>query len=193
MAFQGVLAVVFSPIVARIMTKVDLRALVCFGISLMAVIALWRTHFATNIDFYGVSITNLVQGMAMPFFFIPTTSLALSAVLPQETASAAGLMNFMRTTAGAFGTVTLAVMSRASLGHTGRPLVATFATQACYGLVLIGSVARICSGLGHGPVALLHVAGLCWSLAFLGFALAYWPVLTGARVAPKASPAAQRA
>jgi DHA2 family multidrug resistance protein len=115
MAFQGVLAVVFSPIVARIMTKVDLRALVCFGISLMAIIALWRTQFASNIDFYGVSITNLVQGMAMPFFFIPTTSLALSAVLPQETASAAGLMNFMRTTAGAFGTsITLTVWQNAA-------------------------------------------------------------------------------
>jgi len=96
-------------------------------------------------------------------------------------------------TAGAFGTMTLAVMSRASLGHTGRPLVATAATQLCYALVVIGTVARICSALGHGPAALLHVAGLSWSLAFLVFAAAYWRVLTGARVASKASPAAQRA
>uniref|UniRef100_UPI002FCB0789 NnrS family protein n=1 Tax=Bosea sp. (in: a-proteobacteria) TaxID=1871050 RepID=UPI002FCB0789 len=42
-------------------------------------------------------------------------------------------------TAGAFGTMTLAVMSRASLGHTGRPLVATAATQASYVLVVIGT------------------------------------------------------
>jgi DHA2 family multidrug resistance protein len=51
-----------------------------------------------------VSWPNLAQGLAMPFFFIPTTTLALASVLPRETASAAGLMNFMRTTAGAFGT-----------------------------------------------------------------------------------------
>ena len=95
-------------------------------------------------------------------------------------------------TAGAFGTMTLAVMSRASLGHTGRTLTATAATQLCYVLVVIGTVARICSALGHGPVALLHVAGLGWSLAFLVFAVAYWPVLTGVRVAPKAPAAAQR-
>ncbi|WP_336813050.1 NnrS family protein [Bosea sp. MMO-172] len=96
-------------------------------------------------------------------------------------------------TAGAFGTMTLAVMSRASLGHTGRALTATAATQLCYALVVIGTVARICSAFGHGPVALLHVAGLGWSLAFLVFAVAYWPVLTGVRVAPKAPAAAQRA
>ncbi|CAM5218566.1 short-chain dehydrogenase [Bosea thiooxidans] len=94
-------------------------------------------------------------------------------------------------TAGAFGTMTLAVMSRASLGHTGRALVATGATQACYVLIVIGSVARICSALGHGPAMLLHVAGLSWSLAFLVFALAYWQVLTGARLAPKAASVAR--
>ncbi|WP_089175357.1 NnrS family protein [Bosea sp. AS-1] len=91
-------------------------------------------------------------------------------------------------TAGAFGTMTLAVMSRASLGHTGRPLMATAATQACYVLVVVGSVARICSALGHGPAGLLHVAGLSWSLAFIVFALAYWPALTGARLGGKAAP-----
>lgn len=96
-------------------------------------------------------------------------------------------------TAGAFATMTLAVMSRASLGHTGRALTATTATQLCYGLVVIGAVARICSATGHGPVALLHVAGLGWSLAFLVFAAAYWQVLTGVRAAPKAPSAAQRA
>ncbi len=94
-------------------------------------------------------------------------------------------------TAGAFGTMTLAVMSRASLGHTGRALVATGATQACYLMIVIGSVARICSALGHGPTTLLHVAGLSWSLAFLVFALAYWQVLTGARIAPKAASVAR--
>ncbi|GAU82054.1 NnrS family protein [Bosea sp. BIWAKO-01] len=121
----------------------------------------------------------------VPLGFALTAAASLGFVAP-----AAGIHAW---TAGAFGTMTLAVMSRASLGHTGRPLVATTATQACYGLVLIGTVARICSALGHGPVALLHIAGLGWSLAFLVFAAVYWPVLTGSRLAPKAAPAAQRA
>jgi DHA2 family multidrug resistance protein len=103
MAFQGLLAVVFSPIVARIMARYDLRVLVSFGVALMAAVAFWRSQFASNMDFMQLAWPNLVQGVAIPFFFIPTTALALSSVLPRETASAAGLMNFMRTTAGAFG------------------------------------------------------------------------------------------
>lgn len=93
-------------------------------------------------------------------------------------APAAGLHAW---TAGAMGTLTLAVMSRASLGHTGRALVATPATQVMYVLVVIGALARICSAFGHAPLPLLHVAGLAWSFGFLGFTVIYWPVLTGPR------------
>ena len=104
MAFQGVLAVVMSPIAAKLMNKVDPRALVSFGILVLASVTLWRSFFAVNIGFWGLAAPQLAMGFGMPFFFVPLTGLALGAVLPQETASAAGLMNFMRTTAGAFGT-----------------------------------------------------------------------------------------
>lgn len=117
------------------------------------------------------------------YLFVPVGFALTAAASFGLVAPGAGLHAW---TAGAFGTMTLAVMSRASLGHTGRPLVATVATQASYVLLVIGAVARICSALGHGPVMLLHVAGLCWSLGFLVFALAYWRVLTGARQGPKA-------
>jgi DHA2 family multidrug resistance protein len=104
MAFQGVLAVVMSPIVARLTTKFDSRLLVSFGVGVMGLVSFWRTGFASNIDFWGVSLPQLAQGFAMPFFFVPLMGLAMGSVLPRETASAAGLINFMRTTAGAFGT-----------------------------------------------------------------------------------------
>ena len=87
-------------------------------------------------------------------------------------------------TAGAFGGMTLAVMSRASLGHTGRPLVASPAVQAVYLLVFVATAARIWAALQpqFGTI-LLHIAGFAWGAAFLGFAMAYWPVLTRPRVA----------
>jgi len=103
-SMNGILAVVFSPIVARLMGKIDARALVCFGVSWMAMIAFWRAHFTTDIYFWAVAVTFLVQGLAVPFFIVPTTSLSLSSVLPSETASAAGLSNFLRTSGAAFAT-----------------------------------------------------------------------------------------
>ena len=44
------------------------------------------------------------MGIGMPFFFVPLTAIALASVEEHETASAAGLMNFLRTLAGAVAT-----------------------------------------------------------------------------------------
>jgi uncharacterized protein involved in response to NO len=81
-------------------------------------------------------------------------------------------------TAGAVGTMTLAVMSRASLGHTGREITATVATQMVYAAVIIAALARIWAALdpGHNLI-LLHVAAVFWAAAFLGFGVIYAPVL----------------
>jgi uncharacterized protein involved in response to NO len=87
-------------------------------------------------------------------------------------------------TGGAIGTMTLAVMTRASLGHTGRPLSASRATQAIYLAVVGAAVARVCASLepSHADV-LLPIAGVAWTVAFLGFAAAYGPLLVSARKA----------
>lgn len=83
---------------------------------------------------------------------------------------------------GAMGIMTLAVMSRASLGHTGRALVASAAMQGLYLLLVAGALARICAAMYPAwSDVLLHVAGLAWAGAFLGFALAYWNVFTQSR------------
>ena len=80
--------------------------------------------------------------------------------------------------AGAIGLMTLAVMSRASLGHAGRALVASPLLQAIYASALIAALARICAVLdpewGEG---LLYVAASAWAAAFLGFSSLYAPLL----------------
>lgn len=82
--------------------------------------------------------------------------------------------------AGAAGIMTLAVMSRATLGHTGQQLTASVATQAIYASIIVAVVARICAILEPShSVPLLHVAAFAWAAAFLGFAVCYGPVLIG--------------
>jgi uncharacterized protein involved in response to NO len=82
--------------------------------------------------------------------------------------------------AGGAGVMTLAVMSRAALGHTGQQLTASIATQGIYASIIVAAMARICAVLvpAHS-VPLLHVAAFAWSAAFLGFALSYGPTLIG--------------
>ncbi len=97
----GAMAVILSPIVPRLMQRFDARALVTFGVGGLGLVALWRTGFASNAGFLTVAVTFMAQGVAMPFFFVPTTQIALTAVSADETASAAGLSNFLRTISAA--------------------------------------------------------------------------------------------
>ena len=81
-------------------------------------------------------------------------------------------------TAGAAGTMTLAVMTRASLGHTGHDLIASTPTQLIYGMVVVAALARIGAALApQWTTPLLDAAALAWTGAFLGFALVYGPML----------------
>lgn len=103
-AFVGVFAVLMSPLAARLVGKVDLRITVCAGITWLGVMSLLRAGWSTDSDFWRLAMPQLLQGFGMPFFFIGLTALALSAVKPSETTSAAGIMSFVRTLCGAIGT-----------------------------------------------------------------------------------------
>lgn len=86
-------------------------------------------------------------------------------------------------TAGAMSTMILAVMSRATLGHTGRELRANPLTQLAYLLVTVGAVLRVTAPLGLLEYRLgMEVAGAAWIAAFLCFLAAYGPMLLGPRI-----------
>jgi len=86
-------------------------------------------------------------------------------------------------TVGAIGTMTLAVMTRASLGHTGRPLTAGPITKIIYGLITAAAVLRFLSPLASDHLELtLWLAGAAWSGAFGLFAVFYGTALAQPRV-----------
>jgi uncharacterized protein involved in response to NO len=86
-------------------------------------------------------------------------------------------------TAGAIGTMLMAVMSRAGLGHTGRALRAPPAVIAAYALLSAGALLRVAGPLaGQATLALLALSGLAWALAWAIFAAVYAPILTRPRI-----------
>ena len=86
-------------------------------------------------------------------------------------------------TAGAMATMILAVMTRASLGHTARELRANPPTVIIYSLVTAGALLRVSASLGIIDYNMgIDVTGLVWGGAFLLFVIAYAPVLWRPRV-----------
>ncbi|MBK1666311.1 protein NnrS [Rhodospirillum rubrum] len=85
---------------------------------------------------------------------------------------------------GAFGTMILAVMTRAILGHTGRPLRAGPATTALFALLLAAVILRVLSAaLPDLGLWALHASASLWILAHLGFLILYGPMLLRKRIA----------
>ena len=81
-------------------------------------------------------------------------------------------------TAGAVGAMTLGVMTRASLGHTGRPLHAGPMTVLIYVLVNLGAMLRVFGPATGLPTNLmLGLAAVGWSSAYILFAVVYGPLL----------------
>jgi uncharacterized protein involved in response to NO len=87
-------------------------------------------------------------------------------------------------TAGAMGSMILAVMTRVGLGHTGRSLVLPRGAVGIYLLVHAGAAGRVLGALAPGPgqSPLLLIGGLLWAAAFGLFAMFYASILLRPRV-----------
>ena len=119
----------------------------------------------------------LVLILHVGYAFVPLGFLLASAAALDVVVTSAGIHAWM---VGAAGTMTLAVMTRASFGHTGNALVASPMTQAIYAAIVIAALARICSSLETAwSELLLDITAIAWCVAFFGFAGSFGPLLVG--------------
>ena len=116
------------------------------------------------------------------YLFLPLGAIALgvSILVPGVFGGASAQHLWM---AGAVGLMTLAVMTRATLGHTGHELKAGRGTLTLYLGQLAAILARLAAGLWPDQAPLLHIlSGLAWIAAFGGFAMLYGPAMMRRRV-----------
>jgi len=88
-------------------------------------------------------------------------------------------------TAGAIGTMTMAIMTRAILGHSGRTLTAGRATQTIYALISTGAFLRVfAETLGFDYIVTVSLSGTLWAGGFILFAIVYGPYCLSVRKTP---------
>lgn len=123
----------------------------------------------------------LVTILHIGFFFIPYGFLTIAAgdLLPGWNRASQIPHSF---TAGAIGLITLAMLTRTSLGHSGRPLAATKTVATIYALVLLGVFTRVAGEYLPDIEPLLHAAAAFWILGFGLFAVAFVPIFFKPRV-----------
>lgn len=123
----------------------------------------------------------LVTVLHAGYAFLPLGALAVAAeAVAPGTFGTGGEHLWM---AGALGMMTLAVMTRATLGHTGQALTAGRGTVAIYLALAVAVLARLGAGaLPAEAQPLYDLAGTGWIAAFAGYAALYGPLLL--RAAP---------
>ncbi|MGD9885052.1 MAG: NnrS family protein [Reyranella sp.] len=124
----------------------------------------------------------LVLVLHVAYAFVPAGFglLALGILAPGVVAPTGAVHGF---TAGAIALMTLAVMTRASLGHTGQALTASPPIQAIYAAALVAALARLLAAFDVLREPMLHLSAAAWVLAFGGFVVVYGPLLARRRTA----------
>ncbi|MDL2340123.1 MAG: NnrS family protein [Pseudomonadota bacterium] len=123
----------------------------------------------------------LVLIMHVGYLWIPVGLLLLGLSLAGFPINSSGGIHAL--TAGAMTTMILAVMTRATLGHTGRPLTASAGTVVLYICVTLAALIRVGASLGLGPyLAMLEISGVAWATSLVLFLIIYAPMLWHPRV-----------
>ena len=126
---------------------------------------------------YRCAAEPLVWILHVGYAFIPLGALAVAAAILSPAGPSAATAQHLWT-AGAIGVMTLAVMTRATLGHTGQAMIAGPGTLALYLLAILAVLTRVAAGIFLAHAEWLYgLSGLCWIGAFGGFAALYGPLL----------------
>lgn len=123
----------------------------------------------------------LVLVLHIAYFFVPAGLVvtALAVMSPATVPAAAGIHVFG---VGAIGSMTLAVMTRATLGHTGRELTADPATCLIFAAIVMAVPVRLAAVFLPATSALLPLSATLWIAAFFGYAVRYGGALASPRL-----------
>jgi DHA2 family multidrug resistance protein len=117
----GAIAVLLTPLSARLMSRVDARIIATVAFLAFAASYFMRAGFTADASFFDFMIPLLVQGVAMATFFLAMITLLLDGVPPHRIPLASGLSNFARITAGGFAaSIVTTVWDRREALHQSR-------------------------------------------------------------------------
>ncbi|WP_110972101.1 DHA2 family efflux MFS transporter permease subunit [Pseudomonas huaxiensis] len=98
----GLLPVLLSPFVGKYAHRFDLRLLAGLAFLAIGASCFMRAGFTHEVDFQHVALVQLFMGIGVALFFMPTLSILLSDLPPQQIADGSGLATFLRTLGGSF-------------------------------------------------------------------------------------------
>ncbi|MFN3480405.1 MAG: DHA2 family efflux MFS transporter permease subunit, partial [Thermodesulfovibrionales bacterium] len=107
----GGFATLFAmPVAGRLVTKMNPKILLAFGIMVASYSTYLMSGFNLNADFMTVSIPRVVLGIGMGFLFIPLTTLTMAGIRKEDMGNATAIYNLLRNLGGSFGVAFVTTM-----------------------------------------------------------------------------------
>jgi DHA2 family multidrug resistance protein len=105
-------------LVGRLVTRTDVRLLLCFGVLVNGLATLLMSHVTLTSDFWSLAWPRMIQGIGMGFIFVPLQTLALSSVRRSQLANATALFSVVRNLGGSAGVaICTTLLSRRAQTH----------------------------------------------------------------------------
>jgi DHA2 family multidrug resistance protein len=117
----GLATLIALPLAGRLVTKINPKALLTFGMIVNAYATWLMAHFTLTADFATVIWPRVVLGIGMGFFFIPLTTLTMSGIPKEEMGNASSIYNLLRNLGGSFGVAFVTtILARRAQFHQSR-------------------------------------------------------------------------
>jgi len=121
MAPSGLVALIVSPIVGRLIGRIDARWIATVGFLSYAASYFMRAGFTANASFAAFVMPQLVMGIGMGCFFVGMLAILFDGLPQQRIPSASGVSNFARIVASSFATsITTTLWDRRAAFHQSR-------------------------------------------------------------------------
>ena len=118
---SGVVAVILTPVIARLSAKIDARLIASFCLAALAASFLMRSAYTSSIDYYHLMVPLMVQGVGISGFFISLVAISIDGIPERRLPAATGLNNFARIIAGSFAaSIATTVWDRREALHQAR-------------------------------------------------------------------------
>jgi DHA2 family multidrug resistance protein len=109
------------PIAGKLVSKVQPKYMMAFGLLLTAASMYWLTGFDTEVAFRNLAYVRVLQCIGLPLFFIPLNTIAYSNLPPGKSNNASAMMNLMRNLGGSIGiSLAITLLTRRTQMHQDR-------------------------------------------------------------------------
>ncbi len=106
----GVATLISMPIAGKLVSRVNPKGLIAFGIILTGYATLLMSRFSLAADFSSILWPRVLMGVSMAFIFVPLMTLTLSSIRKEEMANATSIFNLIRNLGGSFGVAFVTTM-----------------------------------------------------------------------------------